>query len=526
MNDDWLLMGDIPKRAARLWKNDPALVFKGDRWTHGEFADDVENVAKGLMTIGVGRGDHVAVWMTNRPEWLHLMYAIPRVGACIVPLNTRYRTDDVAYTVVQSESKFLIALDRSGPINYGEMLEEARPQLTDGGHLQSIVMLGEQLDDSIPWDVMLERGGDVSDEELNTRSAQVNVEDRMMLAYTSGTTGHPKGVIHCHKPVRNTYERAMLLGHNRNDVHMSYLPLFHAYGFSEVAMMTALTGASQVLFDVFEPAEVLDAVEEEGGTVLHGFDSHWADLIREQQQRQRDVTSLRVGTLPAGMESTIPIARQVQDLFCPTTSGFGMSESWAFIASSHVSNTLEQRTEASGYPMYGIEFQVRDLDDGHVLGENETGALYVRGYTVTSGYWGKPEATAEVLDAEGWLDTGDVAMLRSDGHVVFIGRHKDMLKVGGENVSPAEVEGYLLEVEGVEEIAVVGYPDERLVEVPVAFVVSSTELSAEALIERCRGKIASFKIPRHVIFIDEMPATPSGKIRKVELREWALTQLQ
>ena len=176
--------------------------------------------------------------------------------------------------------------------------------------------------------------------------------------------------------------------------------------------------------------------------------------------------------------------------------------------------------------MYGIEFQVRDLDDGHVLGENETGALYVRGYTVTSGYWGKPEATAEVLDAEGWLDTGDVAMLRSDGHVVFIGRHKDMLKVGGENVSPAEVEGYLLEVEGVEEIAVVGYPDERLVEVPVAFVVSSTELSAEALIERCRGKIASFKIPRHVIFIDEMPATPSGKIRKVELREWALTQLQ
>ena len=296
---------------------------------------------------------------------------------------------------------------------------------------------------------MLERGGDVTDEELNTRSAQVNVEDRMMLAYTSGTTGHPKGVIHCHKPVRNTYERAMLLGHNRNDVHMSYLPLFHAYGFSEVAMMTALTGASQVLFDVFEPAEVLDAVEEEGGTVLHGFDSHWADLIREQQQRQRDVTSLRVGTLPAGMESTIPIARQVQDLFCPTTSGFGMSESWAFIASSHVSNTLEQRTEASGYPMYGIEFQVRDLDDGHVLGENETGALYVRGYTVTSGYWGKPEATAEVLDAEGWLDTGDVAMLRSDGHVVFIGRHKDMLKVGGENVSPAEVEGYLLEVEGV-----------------------------------------------------------------------------
>ena len=526
MNDNWLLMGEIPDRAARLWKDHPALVFQGERWTHGEFANDVQKVAKGLIALGVQHGDHVAVWMTNRPEWLQLMYAIPRVGACIVPLNTRYRTDDVAYTVVQSESKFLIALDRSGPIDYGEMVEAALPQLNEGGHLRQIVMMGEQLEESVSWETMLEQGSEVSDEQLHSRSAQVHVEDRMMLAYTSGTTGHPKGVIHCHKPVRNTYERAMLLGHNRNDVHLSYLPLFHAYGFSEVAMMVALTGGSQVLFDVFEPAQVLDAVEAEGGTVLHGFDSHWADLIRDQQQRERAVTSLRVGTLPAGMESTVPIARQVQDVFCPTTSGFGMSETWAFIASSHVTNTLEQRTEASGYPMYGIEFEVRDLDQGHVLGENEQGALYVRGYTVTSGYWGKPEATAEVLDDDGWLDTGDVAMLRSDGHVVFIGRHKDMLKVGGENVSPAEVEGYLLEVEGVEEIAVVGYPDDRLVEVPVAFVVSSADLSAEALIERCRGKIASFKIPRHVIFIDEMPSTPSGKIRKIELREWALNQIQ
>ncbi|MDP6862657.1 MAG: class I adenylate-forming enzyme family protein [Acidimicrobiales bacterium] len=526
MSDDWLLMGDVPNRAARLWKDDVALVFKGQRWTHGEFAADVEKVAKGLIAIGVEHGDHVAVWMTNRPEWLHLMYAIPQVGGCIVPLNTRYRTDDVAYTVVQSQSKFLIALDQSGPINYGQMLVEARQQLDEGGHLQTVVMLGEQLSDSVNWETMLEQGDSITSEELEKRSSQVNVQDRMMLAYTSGTTGHPKGVIHCHKPIRNTYERAMLLGHNRNDVHMSYLPLFHAYGFSEVAMMVALSGGSQILFDVFDPDQVLDAVETERGTVLHGFDSHWADLIRVQQQRQRDVSSLRAGTLPAGMESTIPVARQVQELFCPTTSGFGMSESWAFIASSHITDSLEQRTEASGYPMYGIEFQIRDLDSGDVLGANETGALHVRGYTITSGYWDKPEATAEVLDADGWLDTGDVALLRPDGHVVFIGRHKDMLKVGGENVSPAEVEGYLLEVDGVEEIAVVGYPDERLVEVPVAFVVRSNDVSAEALLEKCQGRIASFKIPRHVVFIDEMPATPSGKIRKIELREWALNQIQ
>ncbi len=525
MNDYWLLMGDVPGRAAHLWKDNLALVFKGDRWTHGEFAADVEKVARGLIALGVERGDHVAVWMTNRPEWLHLMYAIPRVGACVVPLNTRYRTDDVAYTVVQSESKFLIALDRSGPINYGEMLTDAREELDKGGYLHTIVMLGERIENSVGWQAMLAGGDAIDDETLEHRASEVDVEDRMMLAYTSGTTGHPKGVIHSHKPVRNTYERAMLLGHSRNDVHLSYLPLFHAYGFSEVAMMAGLTGGSQVLFDVFDPDEVLDAVESERGTVLHGFDSHWADLIRAQNQRAREVSSLRVGTLPAGMESTIPTARLVQDVFCPTTSGFGMSESWAFIASSHVTDSVEQRTEASGYPMHGIEFQVRDLDSGEVVGVNEPGALHVKGYTVMNGYWGKPEATAEVFDSDGWLDTGDVALLRQDGHVVFIGRHKDMLKVGGENVSPAEVEGYLLEMDGVEEIAVVSYPDERLVEVHVAFVVGSSDLSADDLLDRCRGKIASFKIPRHIIFVEEMPVTPSGKIRKVELREWALARI-
>ncbi|MFT5530892.1 MAG: fatty-acyl-CoA synthase [Candidatus Poriferisodalaceae bacterium] len=529
MADDWLVLGDVPERAARLWGDRPALVFGDQRWTHAEFSADVDRVAKGLIALGVEPGDHVALWMTNRPEWLHLMYAIPRVGGCIVPLNTRYRSDDVAYTAAQSESRVIISIDQSGPVNYRALLSDAVAEIRSAGHLEKVVMMGEQLDDSTSWTDILASGTTVSDGDLRVRAAAVAVTDRMMLAYTSGTTGHPKGVVHSHVPLRNIRQRAMLLGHTQNDVHMSYLPLFHIYGFSEVALMASLMGGSQVLFDVFDAAEVLDAVAAENGTVLHGFDSHWADLLRAQEVQPRDVSSLRTGSLPAGMESTTPIARKAQEVFCPTTSGWGMSESWSFIFSSHISDTLEQRTETSGYPMDGVELEIRDLETGAPVPFDVPGALFVRSYTVTSGYWRKEEASAETL-IDGWLNTGDVARLRSDGHLVFIGRHKDMLKVGGENVSPAEVEGYLLDVDGVDDIAVVGYPDARLAEVPVAYVVRSagdvgSSLTEADLLDRCKGRIASFKIPRHVIFIDEMPATPSGKIRKVELREMALEAL-
>ncbi|MGI9597472.1 MAG: class I adenylate-forming enzyme family protein, partial [Acidimicrobiales bacterium] len=206
------------------------------------------------------------------------------------------------------------------------------------------------------------------------------------------------------------------------------------------------------------------------------------------------------------------------------------SECWAFICCSHPSHSVEQRIEASGYPMDGVELEVRDPETGTVLGPDRPGQLFIRNFTVTGGYWANPSATADALDGDGWFDTGDMASIRPDGHVVFIGRYKDMLKVGGENMSPAEVEGYLLEVPGVAEAAVVALPDQRLSEVPVAYVVrtkdADEELVSEAdLIEPLRGRIASYKIPRAVIFLGEMPMTPSGKIRKIELRARALEDL-
>ena len=530
-------MGSLLDDAARRWGDREAVVFGDLRLSYADFKRETDRVAKGLVAIGVQPGERVALWLTNRPEWLYLMFAIAKVGACIVPLNTRYRTDDVAYTVTQSRSATLITMDRSGPIDYQGMLLESMPQVYSNGdgtldvshypHLERIVVLGEKrLPHVKDWDELLTAGARITDDELAARAAAVDPDSLMMIAYTSGTTGHPKGVMHSHIPIRMVQERALAFGMSKTDVHMNYLPLFHIYAFSEISMTAVLTGATQILMDVFDADLALDLCEREGGTILHGFEAHWIDLLNAQERRPRRL-KLRIGTLPAGQDSTIPVAERAHDVFCPTLTGFGMSETWAYCAISNPAHSREQRTHASGMPMTDYEFRIVDNETGKTLPVGQPGELLVRGYAVMKGYWDKPEATAQTIDADGWLHTGDMAFEREDGHYVFLGRYKDMLKVGGENVAPAEVEAYMRTFPEIADAAVVAYPDPRLTEVPIAFVIlkAGASVSGEELVTRMKHRIASFKIPRHVIFVEAFPMTSSGKIRKIELRAQARTLL-
>ena len=536
---DWYrkrTLGQLVDEAAARWGTREALCFEDRRWNWQQFRAETDAVAKGLMALGVMPGERVAIWMTNRPEWLWVMFALGKLGACIVPLNTRYRTDDVAYTVTQSRSATLITLDRSGPVDYQGMLQASMPSITRTADnsldvtgypdLKRLVVLGETtLPCATPWVEMLAGGASIDDAALAARTAAVDPASLMMIAYTSGTTGHPKGVMHSHIPIRSVHERAQLLGQTLHEVHMNYLPLFHLYAYSEIAMMCALTGARQVLMDMFDAEKVLDLAEREEATFLHGFEAHWADLLAAQARRPRQL-KVRMGTLPAGQESTIPIAEKVQDVFCPTISGFGMSETWAYVSCNNPSHTREQRVYASGYPMNDYEFRVIDPETRQEQPPGVPGELLIKGYAIMQGYWEKPEATAQTL-IDGWVHSGDTAYVRPDGHLVFMGRSKDMLKVGGENVSPAEVEAYLRNMPEVQDAAVVAYPDPRLTEVPVAYVIPAPgqSITAEALLERMKGRIASFKIPRHVLFVDAFPMTSSGKIRKIELRADARTRL-
>ena len=531
-------LGSLPAEAARKHGDREALWFDGNRTGFSHLAAEVDRAAQGLLALGIRPGEKVALWLNNRPEWMHLMFAVFRIGAVLVPVNTRLRPSELAYLLKQSNSATLIAADRSGPVDYLAMIHELLPGLKEADpralalaefpDLRRVVLLAESPSaGTCHWPALLTEGGGISPEALRSRAEGVHPDDTALIMYTSGTTGFPKGVMHGHAMVRNVTDRINRMAITHEDVILMYLPLFHIFGF-EGPMVSILSGARQVLTVTFDPEQALDLIERERVTLLYGFDVHLQDLLAAQEARPRDVSSLRTGMMPAGMHNTTAIARKTQQAFCPTLSCYGMSEFGVGVGLSFLTSTEEQRCEASGYPAPGYEVRIVDPETGQDQPVGVPGEMWVRGYMMMQGYYEKPEETANALDADGWLHSGDLGLIRPDGHLRFIGRYKDMLKVGGENVDPMEVEAFLLKHPGVNQAAVVGYPDQRLSEVAVAFVqpAGGASLDPAEVIAHCKGKMAGFKVPRHVILVEEFPMTASGKVQKAKLRELALQQIR
>lgn len=530
---DWfekVRIGDLPARAARRWGTREALCFAGRRWTFGDLAAGTDRAAAGLVALGIQPGEKVAIWMVNRPEWIETAFGVIRTGAVLVPVNTRLRTDDVGYILGQSGASTIILAARSGPVDYLGMVRalapaRAAPGATRLPALRRIIVLGdERFPATVAWDDMLGAGAAVGTTAVTARAAAVDPEDLAFLMYTSGTTGFPKGVMHAHRLVRNVTDRAFRLAITEQDVIMMYLPLFHMFAFSEGMLTSMVTGARQVLTESFDAAESLALIEQERATVLHGFDTHYQELVEAHARAPRDVSSVRTGILAAGMASSTPIARRARALFGPLVSGYGMSEFGVGAAIGALDSTEEQSCEASGCPAPGYELRIADPDSGREQPAGIPGEILVRSYALMRGYHDQPAATAAAIDAEGWMHTGDMGFIRADGHLRFMGRYKDMLKIGGENVDPMEVEAFLMSHPAVNLAAVVSYPDTRLSEVGVAFVrlTPGTRATEEEVLAHCRGRIASFKIPRRVSFVDDFPMTSSGKIQKARLRDEAL----
>ena len=524
-------IGLLSERAARRWGAREALAFQGKRWTFAELHAGVDAAAKGLLQLGIAPGDRVALWMVNRPEWLHAMFAIMKIGAVLVPVNTRFRTDDMTYVLGQSDAVAVILTDRSGPVDYLGMMREVAPGLGARPDprfpaLRHVLAVSDRAHpDTIGWREMVEDGRRVSDDALHERARAVDPGESAFVFYTSGTTGFPKGAVHDHRIIRNTSDMADRMGVTVDDVILMYLPLFHAFGFICGALMSLITGARQVLTETFDGNACVDLIASEKATMIHGFDTHYAELLDAQGRNPRDVSSVRTGICGTGMASAVPVARRARHTFGNLMTGFGMSEI-GIATLSGLDSTEEQCVEANGYPLPGCEVRVVDPATGLDQPVSVPGEILGRSYMVTQGYYKKPEDTARALDADGWFHTGDMGVMRSDGHLRFLGRYKDMLKIGGENVDPMEVEGFLMSHAAIRMAAVVGVPDARLSEVVVAFVQVEPggKLTEREVIEHCRGRVASFKMPRHIAFVDEFPMTSTGKIQKVKLRERARSE--
>lgn len=512
------LIGQLPREAARAWGDRKALVYKDRSWTYRDFETEVQGAAAALLAAGVRPGERVALWLPNSPELQFLLFAVTRIGAVAVPLNTRYKSMDLRYALQLSECVMVVGASQAGPVDLDAVLVAA---VADGrpAALRHIVMIGgSRLSDYLPWSAFLDAGRPYVADNLEP---QIRFTDTAMMLFTSGTTGQPKGVLLNHAGLRLCHDRAKILQMNEHDVQLTYLPLFHIYAFGYSVLMSFMAGAMQILMETFKGDDALKLIEQHRVTVMHGFEAHFSDMLAAQRRSSHDVSSLRISSFASGSESAVELARQVQDELCETSSSYGLTETWGGISISPPGATLSQRCEASGLPQPGIEVRIVDPVSGHVLPNNTVGEIQVRSYALFTGYHGDPAATRAAMDEGGWFRTGDAGLLRDDGYMRCVARYKDILKVGGENVAPAEIEGLLTQIPGVRAAAVIGQKHERLQEVPVAFVIADGDSrpSETEIIEYFRGKIANFKIPSRVFFVEELPMTPTGKIQKEILRQ-------
>lgn len=524
-------LGRLPERAAARWGSREALVFEERRWSFRELAEDVDRAARGLLALGVEPGEKVSLWFPDRPTWLHAFYGALKIGATLLPLNTRLRSHDIAYAIEASDTRTLIVADRAGPVDFLEMLLEIAPELAEAEpagwradglpQLSRVLLQGKRtVRGALDWDGVLRRADEVSHAELEARAARVDPDDPALICFTSGSTGRPKGVVLTHSLVRNAVDQANRLAITPRDTILMYLPLFHAFGLYEGVLMLPISGARMVLQEHFDASAALELIERERCTLTHGFDTHFADLLQSPELSRRDTGSLRLGILAAGMASSEKTARAVQRHLCPTVSAWGMTEVGACAMLGFPDDSEEHRCLRSGHPLPGYDIRVVEPATGDALPLGEPGELQVRSYMTMREYYKAPEATAASFTEDGWFRTGDQVVPFEDGSIRFLGRYREMLKVGGENVDPFEVEAFLQQHPSVARVQVVGVPDRRLSEVPVACVVPSGDGAPDptGLLELCRGQLASFKIPRRVFFVKEFPMTSSGKVQRFRLR--------
>lgn len=516
--------------------DEPALIHNDRTRTWAEVAADVDTLSAALVARGIERGAKVAVWLPNVPEWTILWLAIANVGAAVVPLNTRYKPEEVAYVLRQSESSMLVTLPGMLGIDFGAMVTHllgpdawamGKVDHPDFPHLKHVVRLAPAESGPATYGALLGEGRDQS--ALAARKKEVKETDDVILVYTSGTTGFPKGARHDHSKLSDVRAMADLMKVTANDRILAHMPNFHVGGAFLSIATSLLTGAAQVCVETFDARNALELIARERCTVVNGVPSHFIMMLSELRNRKYDLSSSRIGWIAGAM---IPreVVNGVREQFgMKILTMYGMTESTGVITATRPEDDDEPLLNTVGDVIASdYEIQITDPESMRPVPRGSQGEIWFRGHRATSGYYKMPKETAETLLEDGWFRTGDLGRQRvEDGRLQITGRLKDMFIVGGTNTYPAEIEAVLFQLPAVEQVYVVGVPDERLGEVGMAFIKrkAGTELSSDEALEHCRARLANYKWPRYFEFVEVFPATATGKIQKYKLRDQAIKSL-
>jgi len=522
-------IGDFFVEAARTHHDREALVSRhqGRRFTYDELRQAVDRVGRGLVALGFEKGDRVGIWAPNRWEWVAMQFATARAGIILVNVNPAYRTSELGYALRQSGVRGLVTAPHFKGSDYLDMLAQCDPPQS----LETVIVLDDAARPGQRTWSELERAGDaVAQEVLDERAAQCDPDDAINIQYTSGTTGFPKGATLSH---HNLLNNGLFVGRRMRFAPEDRLcipvPFYHCFGMVLGNLACVTHGACMVLpAESFDALSVLETVQAERCTALHGVPTMFIAELDHPRFAEFDLGTLRTGIM-AGSPCPVEVMRKVVERMHmqEVTICYGMTETSPVSFQSRAEDSVERRCTTVGQVHDHVEVKIVDPATGRTLPRGEPGEFCTRGYCVMLGYWDNPEATAAAIDQARWMHTGDLAVMDDQGYVNIVGRIKDMVIRGGENVYPREIEEFLHTHPDVAEAQVVGVPDARYGEEVCAFVRlrSGASVDGEALREFCRGRIAHYKVPRHVLFVDEFPMTVTGKVQKFLLRERAGAEL-
>lgn len=535
-------IGDVLDEITAKYPENDALVYvdRDLRLNYRKFTERCNRLARGLIELGIKKGDKVSVWSNNVPEWVYLQFATAKIGAILVTVNTYYKSHELEYLLKQSDSTTLFLVDGVKSDEYIQTLNDVVPELATSqpGHLvceklpllkNIISMQGTHIDGGFVMQDVYDLASNVSDTERQARQASLSKDDVINMQYTSGTTGFPKGVQLSHYSIlNNAYYVGENLGLTNQDRYLIPVPFFHCFGCVLSTLNCVTHGATMVPIESFDPEMVLKAVEAEKCTAINGVPTMFIAELNVENFDKYDLSSLRTGIM-AGATCPVEVMKSVQTkMHCQEiTIAYGLTEFSPVITQTLTDDSLERRTETVGHVIPGVKAMVVDPDTGEELPPGEAGELVASGHGMMKGYFKNEDATAASI-RDGWIHTKDLATMDESGYFKIIGRIDDMIIRGGENIYPREIEEFLFTNDKINDAAVVGVPSEHYGEEVAVFIElhDGENMTVDEVKDFCTNKISRFKIPKHIFFVDEYPLTASGKIQKFVLRDMAKIQLQ